>query len=205
MNLSHYIKSCHTEFPELRKYRNPWEAVDRLEDLIHLRLAQLSPDEYRIDGTIAIHRSSRIEKGVTFGESVIIGENCSVKSGAYFRNGVFLGGEVSIGANCEIKQSMVFRASRIAHLNYVGNSMIGSDVNLEAGSVLANHFNEFENHRIKVNINGEIIDTKTLKFGSLLGDGCRIGANAVLNPGTVLGKASVVGRLVHVDQLGMDK
>ena len=131
----------------------------------------------------------------------IIGKNSIIKSGAYIRNGAFIGNDVTIGANSEIKQSIIFDASRIAHLNYVGNSIIGEDVNLEAGSILANHFNEFKNKQVEVIINDSKINTGLTKFGSLIGDGSKIGANTVLNPGTILQKNSVVGRLVHLDQV----
>ncbi|MDZ7614087.1 MAG: hypothetical protein U5K51_10655 [Flavobacteriaceae bacterium] len=46
----------------------------------------------------------------------------------------------------------------------------------------------------------KLIQTNTEKFGSLVGDGCKIGANAVLSPGTILSKNTVVKRLELVDQ-----
>ena len=62
----------------------------------------------------------------------IIGERSIIKSGAYLRDGVYIGKEVTNGANCEIKQSMIFNKSRVAHLNYVGNSIIGEGVKLRS-------------------------------------------------------------------------
>ena len=78
---------------------------------------------------------------------------------------------------------------------------MGQDVNLEAGAVLANHFNEREDKRIFVLIAGNAADTGLVKFGAVLGDGCRIGANAVTSPGTLLPPGTVVPRLALVDQL----
>jgi NDP-sugar pyrophosphorylase family protein len=142
-----------------------------------------------------------VEEGAVLRPNVIIGKNCTVKAGAYLRNGVYLCHNVAIGANCEIKQSVIFSESRTAHLNYVGNSIIGSDVNLEAGAVVANHFNEYRDRTIRLNYRSMIIDTQSLKFGAIIGDRSRIGANAVLNPGTVLAQDSIVGRLEHIDQM----
>lgn len=201
MNISGYIKKFYSEFPKLRGYGNPWTITSDMVKLITLFLTELPASEFDIKNNIAIHKSATIEENVIIKEYSIIREKSIVKSGAYIRNGVYIGKEVLIGANCEVKQSIIFDKSRIAHLNYVGNSIIGEDVNLEAGAILANHFNERENKRIFVNIENSIIDTNSTKFGSLVGDNSRIGANAVLNPGTILNCNSVVGRLVHIDQI----
>lgn len=91
--------------------------------------------------------------------------------------------------------------SAIAHFNYIGNSLIGENVNFEAGSICANHFNERIDQIISVKFNGETIITNSEKFGSLVGDNSRIGANAVLSPGTILNKNSMVKRLELVEQL----
>lgn len=201
MDLSQYIANCYTALPLLREYENPWDVTNSLAAIIRDTIQQLSTAEFHISNTIAIHKNAVVESTVTIKEYTIIEDGAIVKAGAYLRDGVYLGRGVSVGANCEIKQSLIFNISRIAHLNYVGNSIIGRDVNIEAGAVLANHFNERENKEIEVLINGKRVTTKATKFGSLLADGCRIGANAVLNPGTVLQKNTVVDRLTHLDQL----
>lgn len=200
-DLSIYIADFYREIPDLRLYESPWMITERLGYIIQDIIPTLSPADYHISGTIAIHKQAEIEQGATIREHTIIGQGSVVKAGAYLRNGVYLAKNVSIGANCEIKQSIIFKHSRIAHLNYVGNSLIGEDVNIEAGAVLANHFNERINKQIEVLLDGRRFMTNATKFGSLLGDGCRIGANAVLNPGTILAKASIVERLTHLDQL----
>lgn len=200
-DISDFISGFYRELPHIAKHESPWNIITQLENILRLRLAELSSDEYDITDEVAVHKSACIENGVTFKKPAIVGKDCLVKAGAYFRSGVYLCADVGIGANCEIKQSIIFPKSRIAHLNYVGNSIIGNDVNLEAGSVLANHFNEHKNTIVPVVLDNTIVDTGVTKFGSLLGDYCRIGANAVLNPGTILSKGSIVGRLEHVDQL----
>lgn len=85
----------------------------------------------------------------------------------------------------------------------MGNAIVGNDVNLEVGSVLANHFNERANKNIVVKIGDTTIDTKATKFGSVLGDGCRIRANAVLNPGSILEKDSIIRRLQYSNLLAL--
>ena len=96
---------------------------------------------------------------------------------------------------------MIFGYSSIAHFNFIGDSIIGQHVNFEAGSITANHFNEREDKTIFVKSEGVIINTKVQKFGSLVGDYSKIGANAVLSPGTLLDKKSIVKRLELVEQI----
>ncbi len=199
MNISEYI--AHIEsIPYIKDYTFPWEITENLKDIIIKLQAILPKDQYIIEDSIAIHKSAEIEDNVTIKPFTIIGKDCIVRAGAYLREGVLLGENVIIGANCEIKQSLICTASRIAHLNYIGNSIIGEDVNIEAGAIVANHFNEREDKKITVVINGKTMKTGVTKFGSLIGDGCRIGANAVLNPGTILKPESIIGRLTHIDQ-----
>ena len=119
---------------------------------------------------------------------------------AYLRGGVFLDRGVTIGPACELKSTIVFDCSSLAHLSFVGDSLVGSDVNLEAGVVVANHWNERPAQAIIVCVGGQTIQTGVVTFGALIGDHSRVGANAVLSPGTVLAPHTVVARLGLVDQ-----
>jgi bifunctional N-acetylglucosamine-1-phosphate-uridyltransferase/glucosamine-1-phosphate-acetyltransferase GlmU-like protein len=148
----------------------------------------------------AIHRTARIEPGVILKGTLIIGEDCFIATGSYLRDGVFLETKVSIGPGCEIKSSIIARETTIAHFNFIGDSLVGREVNFEAGAVIANHYNERENKRIFINVNNEIIDTGQDKFGALVGDRSKIGANAVLSPGTLLRPGSIVKRLELIEQ-----
>lgn len=179
----------------------PWELINSLSGIIADFTSKLDHD-YSIKNGIAIHKTAIIEQGVVIKGPVIISENCIISAHAYLRGPIYLGKAVKIGPACEIKQSLIFSNSAIAHFNYIGNSIIGSQVNFEAGSVCANHYNERKNKSISICYKQEIIQTHTEKFGSLVGDGCKIGANAVLSPGTILDKNSIVKRLELIDQSG---
>jgi NDP-sugar pyrophosphorylase family protein len=155
---------------------------------------------YKIENNIAIHKNATIESGVILKGSIIISEHCYIGANAYLRGPIFLGIAVMIGPSAEVKQSVIFDKSAIAHFNYIGNSMIGSSVNFETGSICTNHFNERQDKRIFIKHNNQLIDTHTEKFGALVGDYAKIGANAVLSPGTILEKNSIVKRLELVEQ-----
>ena len=113
----------------------------------------------------------------------------------------FLDNNVRIGPSSEIKSSIICAETAIAHLNYIGNSIVGQNVNFEAGSIAANHYNERSNKRILVKWNDEVIDIEVEKFGAVVGDNSKIGANGVLSPGTILPKNSIVKRLELIEQV----
>nr|WP_294859753.1 DapH/DapD/GlmU-related protein [uncultured Fluviicola sp.] len=202
MRIDNFISDYTKSFEDWKGLK-PWEITDTLK----ARLEKLVPtlgDDYRIENGIAIHKTATIEPGVMIKRPAIIGENCFVGAHAYFREGVYLGHDVKIGPGCELKTCIVCSNTAIAHFNYIGNSIIGRNVNFEAGSIAANHYNERGNKRISVLYNGKIIETNSEKFGSLVGDDSRIGANAVLSPGTILNKGSIVKRLELVEQITLD-
>ncbi|TAE58756.1 MAG: LpxA family transferase [Bacteroidetes bacterium] len=178
----------------------PWDLVRELPALIEAQIADLD-DSYHVHNNIAIHSSARIEQGVTLKGPLIVGKEVFIGSHAYLRGGVFLADHVSVGPGCEVKTSLIFDHSAIAHFNFIGDSLIGSYVNFEAGSVIANHYNEREDKHIFVQWGGKRIATGSHKFGAIVGDHSRIGANAVLSPGTLLPPRSIVKRLELVEQL----
>jgi len=178
----------------------PWQISVNVKAIIETEIQKLGSD-YSIDGNVAIHKSATIERGVILKGPIIISQNCFIGAHAYLRGGVFLSGTVSVGPGCEIKSSFIFSNSALAHFNFVGDSIIGSNVNMEAGSIIANHYNEREEKEISVLINGQVIKTGSTKFGGLIGDGVKIGANAVLSPGTLLTSGTIVSRLQLISQV----
>lgn len=182
----------------------PWLVIGRIGDLVLELLGSLPRGFERVSAEVAVHRSATIASSALLTGPVILSAGCRVGHGAVLRGGVWAGEDVTIGPHSEIKGSLLLARSAAAHRNYVGDSIIGRDVNLEAGAVLANHFNERSDKQISVRLDGQVIATGLTKFGALIGDGCRIGANAVTSPGTLLPPASVIPRLGLVDQLGAD-
>ena len=178
----------------------PWLIIQNLEPIIFEKIKFLS-DDFEVNNGIAIHKTAIVEKNAILKAPLIIEENCFVAANACLRNGVFLSKNVKIGMGVEIKSSIILNNSAIAHFNFIGDSIIGENVNFEAGSITANHFNERENKEIFVKIDDNIINTKVVKFGSLVGDFSKIGANSVLSPGTILKKNSVVKRLELIEQI----
>ncbi len=184
----------------LQQDKQPWQIIRDLPAAIHLLLATCGND-YAVTNGIAIHTTATVEEGAVLKAPAIIGKNSFIAAHAYLRGGVLIDDNVTIGTGCEIKSSIICNNSSIAHFNFIGDSIIGSFVNIEAGAITANHFNERKNKEIQVIFKGELINTLIEKFGSLIGDHSKIGANAVLSPGTLLPKNTVVKRLELIEQV----
>jgi len=197
IRMSDYVKSdflCGLELP-------PWDVCGRAATIVEARFTDLSSSYRFIDARIAVHVTAVIEQGAILKAPCIVGEDCYIASYAYVRGGVWLESRVVLGPSSEIKSSFICDGSKIAHLNFVGNSIIGRNVNIEAGAILANYRNERDGGEITCFDGQNHIGIGQDKFGALVGDGCRIGANAVLAPGTILTRGTIVERLSLVDQV----
>ena len=172
----------------------PWALAAQAPAIVRQLLAELPADEYTLEGDVAVHRTATVEAGALLKGPLIIGAHCFIASGSLLRGGCWLDTHCIIGPGAELKTSFVFSGSKLAHFNFVGDSVLGHGINLEAGSIVANYRNERDDKEVQVRIDGQLQRTGCDKFGALLGDQCRIGANAVLAPGAVLRPASMVGR-----------
>lgn len=198
MLVDEYISGFSTRFPGTA-HDEPWLIPASIPERLAELIAQ-KPEGYHIADGVAIHETATVEAGAVLKGPVIIGKNCFVGAHAYLRGGVYLVENTRVGPGCEIKCSMIGRNSSIAHFNFVGDSLIGNQVNLEAGAIIANHYNERTDKRIFVQVDGESVYAQREKLGAIVGDYSRIGANAVLSPGTLLLPHSIVKRLELVEQ-----
>ena len=193
-----YIRQFDVLFPLLAG-SDPWNITSNMTKVLLEKIKALGAD-YRIFNDVAIHKTVAIDSHAILKGPAIISARCFIGANAYLRGGVFLGENVSIGPGCEIKTSFIFSHSAFGHFNYVGDSLVGAHVNLEAGAVVANHWNERADKIIRVSVEGQRYATGVEKFGALIGDHCKVGANAVLSPGTILLPNTIVKRLELVDQ-----
>lgn len=177
----------------------PWAIVENLSKTISGLIATLG-DDYEVKKGVAVHKTAIIGHNVTIKAPAVISANCFVGSNSYLRGGVFMAPGATVGISCEVKTSVLLEGAAVAHFNFIGDSIIGHDVNIEAGAILCNHYNEREDDTVFVHVDGQRISTGLHKFGSLVGDGCRVGANAVLSPGTLLPPKTIVKRLELIEQ-----
>jgi NDP-sugar pyrophosphorylase family protein len=177
----------------------PWVVTQAAEKNITAAMSRLDREYTQTNG-IATHASATIEIGAIVKAPAIIGPRAFIAATAYLRGGVFLDEDCIIGPACEIKSTFLFAGSKIAHLSFVGDSLIGAGVNVEAGAIIANYRNEMDVKQIRIMREGAVIDTGVDKFGALIGDGVRIGANAAIAPGAIFEPGARIPRLAHIDQ-----
>lgn len=175
----------------------PWEVLPKLETYISSQRIRLLNDGYEeISENVFIGKNVVIDDYAKIMGPAIIGHNSCLFHASYIRSNVIIGENVHIGHAVEIKNSIILDNSAIAHLNYIGDSLIGSSVNVSGGTIFANW--RFDKKTVSVKIGQEFISTGFQKFGAIVGDNSMIGVNSVLNPGTILGKNTLVFPLASV-------
>jgi bifunctional N-acetylglucosamine-1-phosphate-uridyltransferase/glucosamine-1-phosphate-acetyltransferase GlmU-like protein len=199
LDLTNYTADLFALLPAARGREAPWSITGDLAAIIRASFGQLGSG-YEIADEIAIHSTAIVEAPSVIKPPCIIGPGGFVGAFAYLRGGVFLAEGAGIGPSVEVKSSILLKNTKIAHLSFVGDSILGADVNVEAGAVIANRRNERNGKEIRAAIGGAKRGTGVEKFGALVGDRSRIGANAVLAPGTILEPDSIVARSALIDQ-----
>src|SRR5215469_10053934 len=171
-----------------------WEALKRIEGYI---AANLKPGlRNKCEGVafigekVFIGEGTVVEDGVMIKGPAIIGRNCQIRHNAYLRENVIIGDNCVVGNSTEIKNSILFNNAGAPHYNYVGDSILGHKAHVGAGAKLSN-IKLFPGN-ITVAADGKRFDTGLRKFGALLGDGAEVGCNAVLNPGSIIGRGAAV-------------
>jgi NDP-sugar pyrophosphorylase family protein len=152
--------------------------------------AVILPGAFLFNEKIIIGPGSIVEPGAFVKGPVMIGDHSEIRQGAYIRGDCIVGNRCVVGHTTEMKGSILLDGAKAAHFAYVGDSILGNDVNLGAGTKLAN---------LKM-IPGSIIvtsekkryDTGRRKLGAILGDHTETGCNSVTSPGTLLGPSSIV-------------
>lgn len=179
-NLFDYRDFAHKDL--FKNGSNIWSSIERLDSYLKMVTK----------GTVLIGKNTTIHKTANIEGGVIIGNNVDIKDGALIRNGAVIGNNVVIGHVTEIKHSIILNGAHIPHLNYVGDSIIGNNVNLGAGVILANYKAGSKYLEVSVVSNGSKLPTGMKKLGCFIGDGVKIGSNTVCDPGTIIGKNSVI-------------
>ncbi len=166
-----------------------WRALDRLSDWVAEQAEAygvvVEREGVYSEGLVVLGRDVVIEPGAFLRGPLWIGDGAAIRHGAYLRGEVVVGAGAVVGHCTEIKHSLLLPGAAAPHFNYVGDSVLGRDVNLGAGTVLSNL--KLDRRPIRVRVGQLSLDTGRTKLGAILGDGCQTGCNTVLNPGTVAG------------------
>jgi NDP-sugar pyrophosphorylase family protein len=189
LNLEH---TAHPKLFENQKYA--WDALKQIGSYLQFRLkpavlGELIGKPY-ISRNVFVGAGTIIEQGAVLKGPAWIGQNCHIRSGCYVRENVIAGDGVVMGNSCEFKNSILFDEAQVPHFNYVGDSILGYRTHLGAGVILSNV--KLDHGEIAVAAADGNIATGLTKFGAIVGDRTEIGCNAVINPGSVLGRDCII-------------
>jgi bifunctional UDP-N-acetylglucosamine pyrophosphorylase/glucosamine-1-phosphate N-acetyltransferase len=165
----------------------PWELLeancDALAELDRNLAGDVSEDA-RVEGTVVVEEGATVESGVVIEGPALVREGASVGPNAYIRGATVLGPGAHVGHAVEVKNSVLMAGATAGHLAYVGDSILGEDVNLGAGTTIANlrHDGEPVRHTVK----GERVSTGRRKFGAVFGEGAKTGVNTSIDAGVTL-------------------
>jgi NDP-sugar pyrophosphorylase family protein len=150
------------------------------------------------DDEIQIGKGVVIEPGALIKGPTRIGDMTEVRHGAYLRGSCLIGRACVVGHTTEIKNAVMLDESKAGHFAYIGDSILGRDSNLGAGTKLANL--KITIGPIEIKVKDEVLVTSLRKFGAILGDETQTGCNSVTSPGTVMGPKCLVAPTATVPQ-----
>ena len=172
----------------------PWELLDVNEHFLKDMETDIHgevEEGVTIHGPVFIGKNSIVRSGTYIMGPVYIGENCDIGPNTFIRKYTRIGNDVNVGNAVEIKNSIIMDNTNVNHLSYVGDSIIGSNCNIAAGTNIANL--RFDDGNIKIRVKGNKIDSGRRKMGVVFGDGVKTGINSSFNPGVKVGVNSRIG------------
>lgn len=192
-NLFDFNKTIASSY--ILKYDYP-EVLNHIGEIILEISKTLNNDYQEISSNVFVHKSVKIDKSATIIGPCLVLENSEIRVNAYIRGNVIIGKNCVIGNSTELKNAILFDEVKVPHFNYIGDSLLGYKVHFGAGSLTSNVKSDESN--VTLMINSEKIKTNRKKIGALVGDKVEIGCNAVLTPGSIIGKNTTIYPLVMV-------
>lgn len=169
----------------------PWEALPKIKDFILNLGSKLPKDEFEeIKENVWVSKEAVIANSAFIAGPTIICKGTEIRHCAFIRGSVIVGENCVVGNSTELKNAILFNNVQVPHFNYIGDSILGFKAHFGAGSIVSNVKSDKSN--VSVLINGNKTDTGLRKFGAIVADYVEIGCNAVLNPGTIIGRNSNV-------------
>ncbi len=165
----------------------PWELLEANEwklGELERRLDGEVSEDAEIRGSVVVESGATVEPGVVIDGPTLVRDGASIGPNAYVRGATLVGADATVGHAVEIKNSVLMAGATVGHLSYIGDSILSRNVNLGAGTTVANLRHDGE--PIDVTVKGKRVSTDRRKFGVVLGEGVKTGINTSLHPGTSL-------------------
>ena len=169
----------------------PWETLDGIKEFILVLGPSLPADEYDNPAEgVWVAKDATVFPSAYIGSPCIIDHGAEVRHCAFIRGSAIVGKNAVVGNSVELKNVVLFDDVQTPHYNYVGDSILGYKSHMGAGSITSNV--KSDKTLVVVKNGDEHIETGRKKFGAILGDRVEVGCNSVLNPGTVIGRNTIV-------------
>lgn len=178
-----------------------WIDVARPWDLLEANRILMSSLETRIEGEVSakatvvgeirVGKDTRILPGSYIVGPAIFGEGTEIGPNAYIRPSTSIGDGCKVGAAVEIKNSIIMNETKVPHLAYVGDSVIGERCNFGAGTKVANL--RLDEKEINVVMDGTKTGSGRRKLGVIMGDDVKTGINSSIDAGTIIGEGTMIG------------
>ena len=169
----------------------PWEVLEKIQEFIIELGNKLDSEIYeKKSENIWIAKTAKIAPTAYIEGPAIIDEEAEIKHGAFIRGRAIIGKNAVVGNSTEIKNAILFNKVEAPHFNYIGDSILGFKAHMGAGSVTSNI--KSDRMPVKIKLVDSKIDTGIIKVGAFLGDCVEIGCGSVLNPGSIIGKNTIV-------------
>ena len=180
----------------------PWSILDANEALLKQmkgKIEGIVESNATLKGQVFVGKGTVIKSGSYIEGPAMIGENCRIGPNCYIRASTTIGNNCHIGNAVEIKNSIIFDSTSVAHLSYIGDSVLGCNVNIGAGNITANL--RHDNSNVKSMVNGMLIDSGRRKLGAIIGDNVHTGINTSIYPGRKIWaeKTTLPGEIVKED------
>ncbi|WP_137287244.1 bifunctional sugar-1-phosphate nucleotidylyltransferase/acetyltransferase [Halorussus salinisoli] len=165
----------------------PWELLEANEWKLGELARDIRGDVHEtadLRGPVVVEEGATIDAGVVVEGPALVRTGASVGPNAYVRGATLVGEGAKVGHSVEVKNTVLMPGATVGHQSYVGDSVLGRNVNFGAGSNVANLRHDDE--AVKLTVKGERVSTGRRKFGVVAGDGAKTGINVSLNVGTKL-------------------
>ncbi len=172
----------------------PWDLLEANRILMEGLEADIQgelSEKATVIGNIQVGKGTRVLPGSYIVGPVIIGERCEIGPNAYIRPSTSIGDSCKVGNAVEVKNSIIMNDTKVPHLSYVGDSVVGERCNLGAGTKVANL--RLDEREVHVVIDGRRTGSGRRKLGVIMGDDVKTGINATIDVGAVIGEGTLVG------------
>lgn len=172
----------------------PWEWLKQIVPALKAHQFEAArpkvPAGVHLEGFVHLDPTVKLPPYATIIGPAWIGARTEIRPGAFIRGNVIVGEDGVLGNACEFKHCLLMDRVQVPHFSYVGDSILGNGAHLGAGVICSNL--RLDQHEVTVRLPTGNESTGLRKFGAILGDQAEVGCNAVLQPGSLLGKRALV-------------